>query len=472
MWACGLVALLVYMGFGPQGLRDGRVHAWNVYHYWLGAKYQHELGYFDMYEQTLAAWREAGSAPGEALRYRDLRTYELKPTPPGPPLVRSPRWTDARWMEFQQDLAALAPQMAPQGWTFVIRDRGYNASPAWSVPARWVTEGLDLGSPHHLRLAKSVDMVLVLAALAALTVAFGPLRSVVAIWVALLVWNNPTRFLGSFIQYDWLALVLCAAAAVKTRRHGVAGALLGAATVLRVFPAVFLAGMLARAALDALTDRALPPWAPRLVGGFALALVLGVGLGAAGPRGLDAWDEWSDKVTIHNHHHKAGEARVGLAHIFGSRSLELRPRAPRVEQRQANIAEARPLRYAVAALLLGLLATACWRRDELDCFVLAVVAFFVLTVSSRYYWSALALLPLLGARREDRFSLGVGMGAAVFLTASYYLFCQRLSPHAWVRWRLQNVIMLATFLALTASVAWRSFERGTEGSSAPGSVAR
>lgn len=464
LWSCGLVALLGYMVFGHHGLRDSRVHAWNVYHYWLGAKYQQELGYFDMYDQTLAAWKDAGSRRGDVARYRDLRTYDIVPVPEGPPVARGPRWTDARWAEFQSDLALMEPLQTRVKWAQVVRDRGYNASPAWGVPARWVTEALDLGNVNHLRVAKSIDMVLVLVALAALTIAFGPGRSMVAIWVALLVWNNPTRFLGSFIQYDWLALVLCAAAAVKARRHGTAGALLGAAAVLRVFPAVFLAGMLARAGLDLLRTRSLPAWAPRLVGGFALAVVLGLGLGSAGPRGVGAWGEWSEKIAVHNHHHKFGEARVGLAHIFSGPTLGVEKTVPRVSEREAHMRRWRPVRYPLALLMLGLLAAACWRRDDLDCFVLAVVAFFVLTVSSRYYWSALALLPLLGARKGDRFSLATGLGVTVFLTASYYVFCQGLSHRAWIRWRLQNEIMMVTFVGMTAALAWRALgDAGREG---------
>ena len=47
---------------------------------------------------------------------------------------------------------------------------------------------------------------------------------------------------GSFLRQVWLVSLLGAVCALAKRREGLAGALLGIATALRIFPALFLAG--------------------------------------------------------------------------------------------------------------------------------------------------------------------------------------------------------------------------------------
>lgn len=456
VYIIGMVLLANWFVNGHQGLRTHRVHGWNWYHYWTGSKYHQELGYYEIYEQTIAAWKEMGSSLAVNTAARNQHTYKIGPITDAPPYVRNDLWTDARWDEFKSDLKKLRPRQSKEKWAGCIRDRGYNASPAWNTPASWVTNALDVGNKNHLKLAKSFDLVALFAIALLLPLAFGPTRSIAAIWIALGVANNPTRVLGSFVQYDWIVLVLGSIALIRMRRHGAGGFLLGAATALRIFPAVFFAAMVARAVLDLLLTRRLPPWLPRLAAGFGLALVLGFGLGSAGPRGVSSWGEWQSKISIHNHFHKSGDGRVGLNHIFTSLEGPAGKAVPKISQRFKNLKKTRPARLALAALLLALLAGAGWNRDELDCFVLAVAAMFVLTVSSRYYWSALALLPLLGTRRGDRTSLVIGVAMSTFMLVSYYAFCEGLS-HTYLKWRTQNMFMLGTFLIGLSMLAWRGF---------------
>jgi len=456
VYLVGLLFLMNWMWSGHQGLSSYKVHGWNWYHYWIGSKYHQELGYFDIYEQTVAGWKELGSNLGKVTSARDQHTYKMTKLKDNPRYTRSEVWSDARWAEFKADLKKLRPRQNSKKWSGCIKDRGYNASPAWNTPASWITNALDVGNKQHLRLAKAIDLIGILGIALLLPFAFGPTRAILAIGLALGVANNPTRFLGSFVQYDWIVLVFGSVTMIRWRRHGWGGFLLGAATMLRIFPAVFFAAMVARGVLDLLVTRRLPPWMLRLSAGFGLALVLGFGLGAMGPRGVDSWGEWRDKIAIHTHYHQTGDGRVGLKHIFGSREGLKTTKVPRISERFKNLESSKPVRLTLAALLLGLLAAAAWNRDELDCFVLAVAAFFILTVSSRYYWSALALLPFLGIRRGDKTSLFLGSGMALFMLSTYYLFCQPLG-HTYIAWRTQNFFMLGAFTVGLSLLAWRGF---------------
>ncbi|MCO4770444.1 MAG: DUF2029 domain-containing protein [Deltaproteobacteria bacterium] len=475
IYLLGMVMLLSSMWGNHHGMKNHRVHGWNWYHYWVGSKYHEEVGYFDMYSQTIAAWREMKADTAKVSSSRNLRTYKMKRVWEGKvPWVRNQLWTDARWAEFKSDLRKLRKKQSYKKWNDCVKDRGYNASPAWNTPASWLTNALDVGKSSHIRFAKSIDMGLILGLALLLPLAFGPTRSITAVFISLLVANNTTRFHGSFVQYDWIVLVLGSAALISKKKHGWGGFLLGVATAVRIFPLVFFAAMVARAVLDLLLTRRLPPWLPRLAGGFGLALILGFGVGAAGPRGLDGWSEWREKIQVHTHFHKTGDGRVGLNHIFTSKQGPRGQDIPKISERFKTLEETKPIRLAVAGLLLALLAAACWNRDELDCFILAIVAFFALTVSSRYYWSALALLPFLGFRTRDKASLGIGLSISLFLTASYYLFCEDLG-HTYVRWRAQNFFMLGTFTLGLITLAALGFRKplyvpGEEPRPEPGSL--
>jgi len=71
-----VLAIATYVDFGV--FRYGTyLNEWDFYHYYLGTKYAHELGYTNLYGATLAADQEGG------LRYhnpriRDLGTAQLR----------------------------------------------------------------------------------------------------------------------------------------------------------------------------------------------------------------------------------------------------------------------------------------------------------------------------------------------------------------------------------------------------------
>ena len=59
----------------PDLLAGEYIQSWNVYHYYIGAKYFNELGYHDIYEQTLVADREGPGRLSHIENIRSLTNY-------------------------------------------------------------------------------------------------------------------------------------------------------------------------------------------------------------------------------------------------------------------------------------------------------------------------------------------------------------------------------------------------------------
>ena len=450
--AVAFVALLAVTLFAPpHGVARHKVAAWTWFHYYLGAKYFAELGYFDIYEQTLASEIERDGPLAKPDLIRDLHTYDKVGEEQWSKVSRSPLWTDARWEEFQADFDSMRPELGTIWWFDVLRDRGYNATPPWNTVASWLTNTLSVQNHVHRSLIKAIDVAGMFAVIGVFLHVFGLGRTtlfVIAFWA----WP-PTggRFLGTLVQYDWFAVMCLAVAAAATGRRGWLGFLLGIATAMRVFPVVFLGGAAAWTAMQLYDRRRLPEGTLHGAGGFALALALAAAVGSMGPRGMDAWPEFAEKIAVHNQHHRFGNARVGLAHAFTGRGFG--HRRPDEHVRAGNLERRKTERMAASAVLVLLLLAALRKRDELDATLLMLVAFFVLSVASRYYWSLLALFVMLGfTSGRPRWKLGLGIALATIPTLLWYAHAP-MHRSSWSDWVFLNQVLIVAFpIALIALI--------------------
>ena len=148
-WALGVALVLVaalsvaaYFEFGWK--RYGRyMNPHDVYHYYMGAKYSPEHGYFDLYRCALIADTEMNREfTGTSIR--NLRNHDYEPAS----AVRTKAaeykapFTEARWAEFKKDLAYFQACVRYDRGKFehMVRDKGYNATPVWNTVARWLAE--------------------------------------------------------------------------------------------------------------------------------------------------------------------------------------------------------------------------------------------------------------------------------------------------------------------------------------------
>lgn len=401
MVVIALVSLtLSVSGRLPDFLTTSQVRVWNVYHYYLGAKYFEELGYNQLYSATLAADSEGEGYWSEIGRVRNLDSYEVE--------RRGARTFDAsasfqpdRWQEFKRDVTALSHQLSPRSWRGIFVDRGYNASPFWTVVGATLARWAPADRPLALKLLCSLDLPLLLATFWFIARTFG-LRSMA---IALLLFSvspvNVERLVGGFLQYDWFCALAIGLCLYRRGRPATAAAAMSYAILTRIFPVLFVAAGLVPALRYVLRFRRLPWRTLR----FAIALTawcsLGLLLSLANGRGVDGWREFAGGIQLHKEHHLYGERRVGLQHLFTHELGSFDIREDRAERR-LHFEHQRPYYLATAVALLALFAYVAWHQRSWAAQYLGLVPIFALLVTSRYYWSYLALLPLAGGRGGPR----------------------------------------------------------------------
>ena len=398
VWA--LVSLLLTLGPPLNRLvRGGQVRDYTFAHYHLGARYFDELGYLELYRQT---WLAAGEPVGEL---RDLSTYEVGEAS----AMALSSWSEERWVAFRQDVATLRPTMSDAVWRSWFRDKGYNATPAWTATLGRVV-GARPASPGWFAALGGLDVLMLLLCLGALAATFGGLPALLAsAWVALFH-GSANYLLAGPLQLDWLLAATLGVCALQRGRPGLGGALFGWAVVSRLFPGLLLCGP----AL-ALMRPELRPRVIRFLGGVVLTVSLGLAVGVTTGRGVDAWKEFGDKIRVHNEQHHFGDQRIGLRPLAAW--------APVGGQTDAAARQDRTERWSARAVPAGVAAgvfLALWgagllrglrRRTRVPLEVLLLLTLpvtFLAVTSSRYY----VLLPALGLLWAHR-RRGAVLGAAL-----------------------------------------------------------
>ena len=402
-------SFLLALGMVTVGVKDdvgrlfeGEVRVWNVYHYYLGAKYFPELGYHDLYLATLAADREAdGVFEPHVEKIRSLRTYEVRRlTDEDRAYDPSEHFQPARWEEFKHDVSALAEHRSPRGWRNVFRDRGYNGTPTWTAMGRAITAWLPADATGLVLLA-SLDLLLLPLTAFVVLRTFGPSAATAVLLLFVASPTNVARLVGGFLQTDWLCAVVLGACLLQRRRYGWAAVALAFATTTRLFPAVLVATAIAPVFFDTLRNRT---W--RLSSGwrrfllvFVASSLFAVGIGIIGNgRGADGWTEFARAISVHRTTHVLGDRRIGLEHAFTRSNAALDEGTPDAE-RQALLEQRHGAYLTCAALLLALSALALRRLRPPAATAFGMIPIFAVTVSSRYYFGLLALLPLVASSR-------------------------------------------------------------------------
>jgi hypothetical protein len=236
-WASYAVAGLAVLAFTNFGQLPGQgrlVHAWEQYHFFMGAKYLREVGYFDLYRATLLADRESVQVLREVERTRDLHDFSLIGVVDAlrdADRVRG-RFSDLRWEEFKADWARLSRWNIP--WADAVSDHGNSGSPAWAVVALPMVELLGC-SPVGQTLLGSLDLVLMLVLFVVLFRSFGAEAGAIGLTIWALVPFCFDYLAGSLLRWDWLFALGMAFACWRRDRPLAAGGFFGYATVSKLF---------------------------------------------------------------------------------------------------------------------------------------------------------------------------------------------------------------------------------------------
>ena len=452
-----LAAIAAYFhGFSPPYERY--YHRWEMFHYYLGAKYAPELGYERLYPCVAVADAETGiPAIVAARRARDLTTDELvlAQTWLAEPASCKRHFGDARWRDFTRDVVWFRNAANDAvWWEQMQQDHGYNASPVWTMIARPLAD-LAPASDGLLRALAGIDLALMVGCLGAIAWGFGwQLAALGALFWGTQAASDFFWTGGAFLRQDWLCCSVLGVALLRRQRGFAAGALLMAAGLLRVFPLLLWAGPLLVLLRSPRRQGRVARSSRRCVAGGAVCAVLLLGASGAS-QGPEAYAGFARRIWLHasspiSNHISLRALFAASPHNRLETAIDPRlvdPVRPWADARRQRSAQLQPLQLLTAAALVGTFAVVAWRLRRLwlaAC--LSVVLIPVLCDPSCYYYSVFLLaVPLCAARKDLAVMLLALAGAG-------QLLCLRF-PWSDDRFVALSALYLACSLALLAAFA-------------------
>jgi len=408
--ALGVIATasLLFFTRGLFFLWMGEGHLHDQVHYVLNSKYYDELGQFELYPALIVAAAETERGL-HADSFRDMHTYALLPA--GEALARAgeirERFTPRRWRAFVEDVGQFTAMLrnrpnAQRKWQLILWDKGYNATPPWTLVAHAITNWSAI--PHRLGsvVYASLDVVLLVILFVVVARTYGLWVCLVA--MAFLGCNHLCQFVeigGGFLRFDWLAALGLGICCLRRERYAWAGILCGYAAAMRVFPVLFAAPLGVLLARDLVIGQSRGAGALKFFAALAVTAASLIG-GAAVRFGPGCIQEFREKIAVHVR--EFGFKRIGLEYAFlytgtvkdytGSAGFEDAEQFKQTKQaRKSEVAV--PLRVtqaaAVAAWLFVLLRNRL-RGDEAA--MLGFVLVCTMLSPTRYYYIML-LVPVI-----------------------------------------------------------------------------
>lgn len=425
--AIAAVALFGFTNFG--NLRGGTfVHTWEQFHFYLGAKYQKEVGWFDLYKAVLIADRAAVGALSSARETRNLRTFELISVDQA--LLEAPRiranFSDARWTAFIEDWRSLS--RARVDWQAIIKDHGNSNSPAWAIFAHPIANLLPL-EPWAQRLIGSLDIVLLGILAFFLYRTFGVRVAGVAAVIGL---SAPLVFdylAGSFLRWDWLFALGMATCFLHRGRYRTAGAFFGYAVATKLFPIFFGVALLFKAIFEVVSARRIPFKYVRFAIGSASALLVSVLISSAmfgTPRVWLEYKERIDAARVEKYYSIQYSLRTVFLQVAESSPAELAqglifPNEIKQARPDVDIGQHAAALLIVQLVFTALIAAMARRTDDVGAFTLGPLLVFTWLTVNMYYWNMLGLLALGLFRRPEKPAFYALLGLHLIL-ALFYLY--------------------------------------------------
>jgi fumarate reductase subunit C len=434
------------------------VHQHEQFHFYLGAKYQQEVGWFDLYIAAIMADRETINAMAGLTKTRDNHTFDEMPVEKA--LEQAPRirakFSDERWAAFKADWVTMVRAWPWMNWTGVMNDHGNSNSPAWSIVAAPIARLVPLSIPNQSLLG-CIDLWLMLALFLVMYETFGVRLASTALFMWACVPVVFGYLAGSFLRWDWLFALGLSACFLKRERWGTAGALFGFSVATKLFPLFFGVALLLRVAFDVVKTKTLEARWIAFGRNAAISVVACVVVSTA-LFGTSAWTEYVERIQVaqvekfYSNQHSLktvflqfaapGESPLA-AGLFPS---VIKQALPEVEIKD----------YALGFLLARLALTAVIvillrRATYLEAFTLGPLLVFTWLTVNMYYWNMLSLLALgLASRPQKHFLLMLLGFFATYIT--YYTY-QHLN-RGFAEGYLVALFMLGLIVA-TAIAEWR-----------------
>lgn len=404
--ALAIVALVNYWSyFNFHGNRT-YTHVHELAHYYLGSKYFAELGYTDLYEAVLLACENARTE--EIEQARDLATNELKAVDEvlaGAAETRD-RFTAERWRDFVSDARFFCRGLGEAGYRRFLRDHGFNATPLWAWVGGELGELMSPVSVRKVRFLSLLDAVLLVGTFAAVGWAFGGRTSLVCLTLFCTLYGAEFDWIGgAYLRFMWFFGVVVGICLLQRRFYAGAGSLIAVAACLRIFPAVFVIGILSKL----VTKRRRERGHLRFIASFVLTTALLIGFSVFWYRGFHEWWTFVGNMSVY--------LRTSATNLVGLKATFL----PIYELFGSGLVAiiGGVVLFVVRALALAWVVVLSRRFDDVGATVLGVLVLFVMLTMGGYYYVFMVLLVI--AHRDDTRALA-WIFAVEGLTYFFHLF--------------------------------------------------
>jgi hypothetical protein len=457
--ALGALAALCWFNFFQfhQGVY---LHTAEIFHHYVGSKYFRELSYSRLYDCTVVADYGSGySFPAHKRPVRRLGSNRIDWATDvlADPEVCTDHFSPQRWRSFQHDVGWFRAQFHPRRWASITTDRGFNSTPMWNTVASLLADTGPPSTAQILTLAL-LDPLLLLVMWGFVAWAFG--------WrtlcVALVYWgtNYPALFGwtgGAFLRQDWLASAVIGLCLLRRGKLAAGGAVLTLSVLLRMTPAILIAGLVLKVLGLAWRERSLTLRTPhrRFAAGCVAALVIALPLSAL-VGGAGAWADFARNTQV--------DLGTPSGNFMGWRTVVSYEHETRMEltrdrrlidsnapwqQARRDAFQRRQLWFWAAILgFLVVLLPAARQNEDWVAAVLGVGLMVVGVQIPSYYYALLLAYAFLWQRSE-----AIGVGLCALSAASWLIagaFSERDEIFNWVSLASVLFVIFATLLA------WRS----------------
>lgn len=274
----------------------------DVYHYYMASKYFSEVGYFDLYHCTVRALIDSGvESRFELSPVRDQRTLRIHTPETTLAAARQCRkqFSDERWREFADDVSWFEEKFQGDQWPILLYDHGYNPSPVWNAIGGAITSRVPLRSAIFDWVIYT-DRVMMIVSFSLIVWAFGLELAALSV----IVWGTGQHWgyswIGdSLLRNLWLFAVIAGLCFLKRSKPFLGGAFLSLASLLRVFPAIFVVGFALHTWFRMRRKQLWRPGAQRFaIGILSTGLVLLLWAGMASEWGAAAYLEFWEKISV------------------------------------------------------------------------------------------------------------------------------------------------------------------------------
>jgi hypothetical protein len=402
-----LLGVLSWIQFGYFN-GTGAIHYWDSFHYFMGAKYFPETGYFDLYRCGAAAEREASNgAEVDKASIRDLEAGDLQPgdwTRTAEGRCRA-RFSKDRWNAFRADLAVFHTLFLGHTIPDAFGDHGFNATPPNVAWLRLWNHDLPASRAHVLLLSQ-LDSVALVGTVAVAWWGFGALpAAVVSLVLGIGAFWNFQWVGGCFSRHTWLLCCVAGFALLARGRHFAGGAALTLAGLLRLFPFVLVGGVGLWALVPLLRTRQLERAGRRFLAGTCVTFALGVGV-AGSAVGFGSFPAFAR--VFERHSATPATNQLGLPKLLSWTAGEPEladprltdPAEPWTHRQLQRSAERRPLWFLSIVISLGVILLSAWQgRTAAECGALSGLLLFSALPMTSYDYTWLVVLVALAHRR-------------------------------------------------------------------------